>query len=280
MSYITLIDQHIVHPCIDCTGTIKVFGYDPSCLRPNSCKPVICRCANCGTLRQKFYRYAGQLCARCSNIINSSGDLSRSKRSIKMRQFYALGGKHPTKGIGHTQAARQKMSQAHTGKKINFTDDARLRLAAHCQRTLNNPVQQAITRSITSKLRGPLSVSYGKPPAHTRKVWYTKLDTTVVCFRSTWEAVFAEWLDAHCIEWEYECRSFPVTYSVDDNLHNGTYTPDFRTGATWYEVKGWWTQKGRAKFNAFELTYPDECIVVIDRLWLKENGLLRKTYKG
>src|SRR3990167_11456391 len=117
MAHTPLVTIHAICASIDRTATIEVFGYDPARLRPSSCKLVICRCPNCAVQRQKFYRYADMLCAKCSNRINSSTASSRLKRSIKMADFYAAGGRHPTKGIGHTDTTRKKISQSRSGKK-------------------------------------------------------------------------------------------------------------------------------------------------------------------
>jgi hypothetical protein len=137
--------------------------------------------------------------------------------------------------------------------------------------TLNNPEQQARTVAINRRRVGPLSPSFGRTPAHARKVWHTRLDGGRVCFRSTWEAAFAVWLDARGDYWEYEPCAYPVVLA-DGAL--ATYTPDFRVAEGWYEVKGRWTPEGRAKFDAFSEQYPGELIRVVDRDWMTAHGLL------
>jgi len=263
---------------IDVEGTIARFGTDPRRLKPSSERLVLTACAVCSQERLKKFRYAlkQRLCLKCSNVKNAQNAEGRKKRGNKMRVFYKNGGAHPTKGRGHTKEAKQRMSRAREGKPASLTPAGRERLREHCKRVLNNPEVQERTRCLNSLRRGPLNPSYGVAPKHTRKVWYVRLDGSKVCFRSSWEALFAEWLDTQRLDWQYEPVAFTVTYSLKDEAVSGTYRPDFLVGSVWYEVKGWWTPEGLAKFNAFQLAYPDKEIVVVDRAWLKSKNLFPK----
>ena len=56
---------------------------------------------------------------------------------------------------------------------------------------------------------------------------------------------------------EYEPDSFV--------LKSGrTYTPDFKVGDSYYEVKGWWTPQAKEKFANFKNEYPDITIEIVD----------------
>jgi hypothetical protein len=268
----------MVIPCyINEFETIKRFGYDPRRLRPSSERLVVTSCSECMSERIKKFRSAlrQRLCLNCSNKINSRNESGRLSRSNKLKEFYKRGGEHPTKGKGHTPSAKLKMSLARKGVRQTLSASTRSKLAEHCQRTLNNALQKSLTAEYNrERMRGSLNHRFGKPPVHTKKVWYARKDGTLVCFRSTWEAIFAAWLDVQGRAWSYESKTFPVTYSLNGQIIDGTYTPDFLAGSVWYEVKGRWTDEGRAKFEAFRMDNPAKRISVIDRSWLSGKGLL------
>lgn len=81
-------------------------------------------------------------------------------------------------------------------------------------------------------------------------------------FRSSWEAEFAKELDGLGIEWQYEKQQF--------KLSNGKrYTPDFYVPVLdkYYEVKGYWWPKSKAKFDLFKKEYPEIDIEVKGIEW-------------
>lgn len=63
--------------------------------------------------------------------------------------------------------------------------------------------------------------------------------------RSRSEALFAHHLDSLGVEWSYEPQRFDLGWA--------TYTPDFHLPEFdhWVEVKGWWTETSRRKFDEF-----------------------------
>jgi hypothetical protein len=254
--------------------TIDRFDHDPRLLKPSSERMVVTDCEVCGIDREKKYRNAlkQRRCISCSNRANSAGSVDQ--RSQSMMRFYADGGKHPLQGVGHSDETKEKLRILNTGRKFDLSDEQRAKLAQHCLRFLNNPETMERTRSLNKLRVGPLSPGYGKPPAHTKKVWHTKPDGSRVCFRSTWEAAFAGWLDGEGFDWNYETLAFPVTYEIDGVEKRGTYLPDFESGEMIFEVKGRWTKEGRAKFDAFVEQYPKKSIMLIEREWLKGKDLI------
>lgn len=85
-----------------------------------------------------------------------------------------------------------------------------------------------------------------------------------IWMRSSWELEFAKNLDDNNIKWKYESKRF--------KLSNGkTYTPDFYICHLnlWVEIKGYWHEKAKIKFNMFLSEYPEEKIIVISEkpLW-------------
>ena len=265
---------HTVPAFILRAETIKVFGVDPARLKPSSCRKVIATCSICFDLREISYRRAlrQRKCLNCSNGINARLESGRRSRSNRLKTFYANGGKHPLSGIGHSIESRKKMSESRKGLKINLSEESRKKLADHCMRVLNNPEQKK--RTALKILRGKDNPAYGKPPAHTKKIWYDRAPGTRVCFRSSWEFLFAGWLDKHYIPWHYEKETFPVRYEENGISIDGSYTPDFVTPLGYFEVKGRWTLRGRKKFDAFVEQYPEKKRTIIDRGSLKAMKLL------
>jgi hypothetical protein len=74
--------------------------------------------------------------------------------------------------------------------------------------------------------------------------------------RSTWEANFARSLKFQGIQFEYE----PISFA----LSNGkTYTPDFKVGEVFYEIKGYLTDAAKSKLELFRIEYPDVIVQII-----------------
>jgi NUMOD3 motif len=254
--------------------TIAKFGYDPRLLCLNSGKIVVAACNMCGGHRTKKFRAARQqpTCLKCSNRANAMA--GAALRSLRMKTFYAAAGRHPLKGRGHSEAAKQKMSRARTGKKLDLSAETRKRLSDHCMNVLNNPERSAQTAALNRTRTGPLSPSFGKPPAHTKKVWHVRLDGSHICFRSTWEAAYARFLDRESVDWQYESETFVVEYELNGVRILGTYTPDFKTIRGFVEIKGRWTIEGLAKFNAFVKQYPQHAIILIESADMLSLGLI------
>lgn len=78
-------------------------------------------------------------------------------------------------------------------------------------------------------------------------------------FRSSWESNFARFLNYKNIKWEYEPKHF--------KLYDGrTYTPDFLLikENKYIEIKGYWRDDAREKFDLFKEQYPEVVIELIE----------------
>ena len=86
--------------------------------------------------------------------------------------------------------------------------------------------------------------------------------------RSSWEIVFAKFLDLSGYKWLYEPKAF--------DLGETTYTPDFYIPEwdLYIEIKGWWRDDAKIKFNAFKKKYPNKNIKVLRKKDLQELGVL------
>jgi hypothetical protein len=111
--------------------------------------------------------------------------------------------------------------------------------------------------------KGNLSPNFGKI-SHGKGQWYKD------CFmRSSWEILFAKFLDFNNIAWLYEPKAF--------DLGNCTYTPDFYLPETneYIEIKGWWRDDALLKYNLTKIFYPQEKIQVLMQKDLQECGILK-----
>lgn len=72
-----------------------------------------------------------------------------------------------------------------------------------------------------------------------------------IYMRSSYEIKFAFFLDCSGIEWEYEPRAF--------DLGEMTYTPDFYLLEfdCYIEIKGYWRDDAKEKYNKFKRQYPE-----------------------
>jgi hypothetical protein len=76
-------------------------------------------------------------------------------------------------------------------------------------------------------------------------------------FRSSWEARVAKALDTLGVRWQYESLRFHFT--------TGTYLPDFFLPDinSYWEVKGWFTEKDQKKIASFRASFPRVPFLVI-----------------
>jgi hypothetical protein len=89
-----------------------------------------------------------------------------------------------------------------------------------------------------------------------------------ICFRSSWEAIYAKYLDKNNIKWLYETKVF--------DLENTTYRPDFYLPETdeYIEIKGYWYKTSLIKFKLFKKLYPNINIKILMKSQLQKLNLL------
>lgn len=223
---------------IDIEETIKRFGYSPLMLRANSEKLVVCYCEICGCERIKKFRFSTSQtkCLDCSNKINSNINLDR--RAALAKEWHK-NNPHPMLGRHHTEESKKLMSQNRT------------------------------------PLRGKDSPSYGKKGTHGKGMYYTRKDDTQVWMRSRWEYSTAKYFDENNILWEHEPKSFKIIYKYNGEVKEGTYCPDFFLPDTneWWEIKGWWRDDAKAKYDAFIEQYPELEVKLMMEPQLKSLGI-------
>lgn len=88
--------------------------------------------------------------------------------------------------------------------------------------------------------------------------------------RSNWEANFARILLLQNRAYEYEPTSFVLNETT-------TYTPDFKVGEVFYEIKGYMSEKDRKKIQDFKEKYPD---IPLEIIGPREYNRLRLEYSN
>ncbi len=227
-------------------------------------------CDFCGN---KFYK---MLCmVRKHNFCDRSCSGSWKKENFKGKGNPAFGIKRPDlakysrenikRGKDHPSYGKKKLTEDQKNKIREFnkgnkycvgriiSEETREKI----KKTLNSPeVKKKMIEGIKrSFLNGRRKLVHGK--------W---TEYNGIKFRSTWEALYAEYLDNNKMEWKYEERSF--------DLGQTTYTPDFwiyDKGKFKYlvEIKGYMREDARLKIDLFKEKY-DIPFIVLGKDELKE----------
>ncbi len=123
---------------------------------------------------------------------------------------------------------------------------------------------------------GEKSHCYGKPAYHGKGGWITLMTGETVWIRSTWEEKMIRYLESHNVIFKVEPQAFPVEFVCDSKIVHGTYRPDVYIPEidVWIEVKGYWRDDAKAKFEAFKEQYPDEILLLYDEQVLKSLGII------
>lgn len=169
---------------------------------------------------------------KCSIALKNKPGLCGEKNGM----FEKTGNKHPMFGKSKSKETKIKMSAAQQGTKSH-------------------------NYGKTGKL---CTWRFGKTPSHLvgrgERSYYQSPLQGQVCFRSSYELVFAKYLDSIHELWMYEMETF--------DLGNTTYTPDFflPRQEKFVEIKGYMLPKAQEKINQFRKQYPWD----LDVLQLKE----------
>lgn len=257
--------------------TIEKFGYNPYDLKPSSEKLVIWKCCECGIIADKKFRQAKRypICLICSNTKNANTNIEQ--RKDKLKEWYK-NNEHPLKGTKRPEHVIEALRLA--GKRIRGKEECEYRSALftgdknpmYGKKHTEESLEKMKIASRRNVRKGEASNFYGKTPKHGRGSWYECKDGSKVWMRSSWEVKLATYLDIKGVEWLYEIKKFPITYLNT----SGTYTPDFYLikENKYIEVKGWWRDDAKVKFESFQEQYPDIKIELYDKVKLKEIKVL------
>ena len=122
-------------------------------------------------------------------------------------------------------------------------------------------------KKIGDKVSGNKNGMYGKVPKFSNYSIYEK-DDVIIKMRSTWEVIYAKYLDSLGFIWEYEKYTFKLN-------ENKTYTPDFYCNNIFYEVKGYLHPHSKLKMDLFIEKYPKHTLIIINRDYLKKLELIK-----
>jgi hypothetical protein len=187
---------------------------------------------------------------------------------------------------GHTQESRNKMVLAHLGKRRSvesrkkqaatqvkqYAEGTRKRVE-YTPELIAKMIHVGVKRSkearekTSAALRAVYRSGDKQPVAHPwRHQFYQGVQGSVV-MKSTYELLFARWLDGQGIAWEYEPKVF--------DLQSTTYRPDFFLSASgfWIEIKGYFSPKAQSKVALFQQLYPKERFCVLQAEALRLLGL-------
>lgn len=121
-----------------------------------------------------------------------------------------------------------------------------------CQKKIKtkNPTQEYCSISC-AQTTGSHSIVHGKRTIYNN-----------ISFRSSWEALVAEWLDHAEFKYEYEKHKFYL------NKKLGHYIPDFYIPEkdVFIEVKGLWLYNAKMKVDTFKRKYPEKKLYIIDSM--------------
>jgi len=255
--------------------TYNKYGYWIKDLKPNSCKLVIWRCLSCNTIFDKKFRDAKlhELCLNCSNKINATKSLGI--RSEKIKKWHK-NNEHPLKGTKRPQNVLDALKKA---RSHPMSEEAKLKLSRTMQERKPNLGRKHTEESLIkmSKIqkikarRGKESNLYGRI-YHSKGDWYTNKENIKIWMRSSWELKYAQYLDSNNIEWEYEYKHFDLVV----NNKEVSYTPDFYLikENKYIEIKGYWRDDAKDKFDSFKEQYPNICIDLLMKKELKELKVL------
>lgn len=98
-----------------------------------------------------------------------------------------------------------------------------------------------------------------------KRLWLYESDSQAILMRSSWEVLFARWLDGQGEPWRYEPKVFRLAGST-------RYVPDFflPDREIWVEVKGRLVEKAQHKIDLFRLQHP--LILVRKKFLLRLTG--------
>lgn len=186
---------------------------------------------------------------------------SRKLMSDKRNQYYAAHG--TSDETRHNLSIAKKGKPYHVTKK--FLDAVKLsnqniekrKASGKKQRGKKLTFKAIQKRTLTRAVNGTLCGSDGaiaKRFLHSgwRKFPYVFSDGTIIKMRSSWEVLYAKFLDSQEIIWQYEPKSFKLS-----NGHR--YFPDFFLPDLneWHEVKGYLAPSAQEKMDLFKKEYPD-----------------------
>ena len=205
------------------------------------------RCDSCSKdlgYRRKRPSWTG-MCRTCFNVTNHTqknvSDETRKRMSEK--HYLNNGGTHHFTGKRHLSKTKKILSEKQT---------------LYCKNN-GNQFKMGKSKGVHSlETRCKLSAfNSGKEPKWKGRTFdYIGVNRRMK-LRSSYELFYAGWLDANSIQWEYEPR-----YTLSNGM---SFSPDFKIFKPTQcgiiveiiEIKGYWTDKAKAKWKLFKEDYSE-----------------------
>jgi hypothetical protein len=160
-------------------------------------------------------------------------------------------------GTKATNSTKQQMSFSHAARFQAMKAEA-CRMCGSQQHTFQQHQQRvSAARRKSKKWKASILAANARRKNTVARFgqFYFGIDAKV-WMRSSWEVKFADWLDRHGIEWQYEPKKFPVGRGA---WRGKSYTPDFYLPRwrLWIEIKGWLRKSDEQRLQVFISKYPE-----------------------
>ena len=177
-------------------------------------------------------------------VTHKVSDEEKKKSSLRMiGKKHALGHHYqPSDEVLKNHSLRMLGNKYSLGHKFNVSEETGRKIG-----------QALLQRYRDGRMPLP-KYSRGK-----RSYYWSPLQDKFVCFRSSWEEIYAKYLDKKNIKWLYEIKRF--------DLGDVTYVPDFYLPDLneWHEVKGYMSFSNLMKLEKFSKLFPNEKLKIIDQ---------------
>ncbi len=220
--------------------------------------------------RKRLFR-EGKLCAwnkGLKGVIHLSEETKRKSASVhlgrKRSKITRYRISEALKGHTCSEETRTKLSLAHKGMHPSF-ETLRKQSIARRGKKRSIETRRKISRALKEH-------PCYRAPERSLKISLSRLGKSCminkhrelyngIYFRSSWEVIFAKWLDRNNYLWKYEPKRFFF------KNYNFSYLPDFYVTnlASYVEVKGRYRPIDDLKIIAFKEEYPDEKLFVVDQ---------------
>lgn len=187
--------------------------------------------------------------------------------AIRCKSCARKGTLNPIFGLKRPEISLSQLGQNNPNFKHGLTSINKKYYCIKCNKEINYHTaiydKSRCQECYLNTIKGRNHPRFGKIATHSKPIYYKD-----ICFRSSWEVKFAQWCDKNNIIWLYESKTF--------DLGNTTYTPDFYLPEfhLYIEIKGFWRDDAKEKFEEFQKQYQNEKIKVIEEKQLKEYNIL------
>jgi len=162
---------------------------------------------------------------------------------------------------GHSSRGKKcpesvKLAVAKANRERIWKDDVKQRASIRMKGNKLRSGQKA-SKETKDKITGKNSSNYGKPAPRgagtCKKYLYKSQFQGVVSLFGSYELAYAKYLDSINEPWYYEFK----TFELNINERYTTYTPDFYLPSEdkYVEIKGYWYDDAKSKFDKFKETY-------------------------